>query len=880
MVIQQASDAVLTDLAQADPGSVGFFRNLLQAADSALTADFLQGVPVNALVARRVGVVDGILVQVWQRWIDSRCEDIALVAVGGYGRGELHPQSDIDLLVLLEGPGARIHSSAIEGFLTFLWDIGLHVGHSVRTLHECVQAAELDITVATNLMESRLLTGPEGLYGRLRARTGPDCIWPSRRFFEAKLREQRARHRKFHDTAYNLEPNVKEGPGGLRDIQMVGWVTKRHFGAQTLHDLVAHGFLTEAEYGLLQEGQSFLWKIRFGLHALSARREERLLFDYQRELAVLFGYRDQGYRLGVELFMKDYYQTVMELGRLNEMLMQLFREVILYSHESEQAIPINRRFQVRRGFLEVTHDNVFRRYPFALLEVFLILQQRPDIKGVRASTIRLIREHRYLIDDSFRNDLRARSLFIEILRQPRGLSHEIRRMHRYGVLGAYLPAFGAVIGLMQHDLFHVYTVDEHSLFVVRNLRRLAEAQFSAELPMASSIMKQLPKPELLYVAGLFHDIAKGRGGDHSELGAHEALQFCLSHSLPAYDARLVEWLVRNHLIMSITAQRKDIGDPDVINAFAAAVGDPVRLDYLYLLTVADIRATNPTLWNAWKDALLSELYLSTRRALRRGIAAPQDQSERVREAQHNAEALLREAGLPAAGVSDLWVTLDEDYFLRHSAEEIAWHTRAILENRNGLPLVMVRAHTERGGTAVCVYAPDHPHLFAITTSALDQLGLNIVDARIITTRSGHTLETYMVLEEDGEPVTHAYRLGEISGVLRDQLSRPYQPPSTRRRVPRAVKHFRIETQVNFSEDRRNHRTVMEVIAADRPGLLSRIARALTECSVRLQNAKVATLGARAEDLFFISDENNRPLADRERRECLRQRVHQYVDIDA
>ncbi len=854
---------------------------VLQQAQASLRADFLRGTPVADLVARRVQVVDGLLLEAWERRIASQGPAIALVAVGGYGRGELHPHSDVDLLILLEHAAGEPLRAAIEGFLTVLWDIGLQVGHSVRTLHECVQAAELDITVATNLQESRLLSGPRGLYRRLRARVGPDCIWPSRRFFEAKLREQHARHRKFHDTAYNLEPNVKEGPGGLRDIQMIGWVAKRHFGAETLHDLVARGFLTEAERDILAEGQGFLWKIRYGLHVFSARREERLLFDYQRELATLFGYRSQGHRLGVEIFMKDYYRTVMELSRLNEMLLQLFREAILYSHDPGEPVPINRRFQIRRGFLEVARDDVFRHYPFALLEVFLTLEQRPDIKGVRASTIRLIREHRYLIDDQFRADLRARSLFVEILRQPHGVSHELSRMHRYGVLGAYLPVFGEVIGLMQHDVFHVYAVDEHSLFVVRNLRRLAQPRFSGELPMASSIMKQLPKPELLYLAGLFHDIGKGRGGDHSELGARDALEFCLGHGLPSYDARLVEWLVRYHLIMSMTAQRKDIADPDVIMAFAATVGDMVRLDYLYLLTVADIRATNPTLWNTWKDALLSELYLSTRRALRRGLEAPLADAERVRETQQNAHDLLVREGLAPGDIRPLWSTLDDDYFLRHSAEEIAWHTRGILDNEAGnLPLVMVRGQTERGGTAICVYALDHPHLFAIITGALDQLGLNIVDARIITTRNGHALETYMVLEGTGQPVEHAYRLDEVSSTLKGQLGRPYSPPSTpRRRIPRTVKHFHTETQVNFSEDRRNQRTVMEVVAADRPGLLSRIARALTECGVRLQNAKVATLGARAEDLFFICDDQSRPLVRGEQLTCLRERVRQYIDVD-
>lgn len=869
-------EAVLDESAEPLP----LFRCALHQLEEALKQDFLRGVPISDLVTRRAELMDHLLSHAWHRWVAADESGISLIAVGGYGRGELHPASDIDLLILLENPDASGHREGIEGFLMFLWDIGLTVGHSVRSQHECVQTAEMDVSVATNLMESRRLAGSEALFQRLRARLTPQCVWPSRRFFEAKLKEQKARHWKFNDTAYNLEPNVKEGPGALRDIQMIGWVAKRHFGAETLHDLVHHRFLTEAEYRLLQEGQSFLWKVRYGLHLLSGRAEERLLFDYQRQLADMFGYRDQGHRMAVERFMKDYYKTVTELGRLNEMLLQLFREVILYADDPGAAHPISRRFQARRGFLEVTREDVFRRYPFALLEVFLLLQQHPELMGVRASTIRLIREHRYLIDDKFRADLRVKSLFMEILRSPDGVSSALRRMHRYGVLGAYLPAFGAVEGLMQFDLFHVYTVDEHSLFVVRNLRRLTVERFAGELPLASEVMKRLPKPELIYLAGLFHDIAKGRGGDHSELGAQDALAFCLDHALDRYDARLVSWLVRDHLVMSMTAQRKDISDPDVINEFAARIGDTTRLDYLYLLTVADIRATNPRLWNGWKEALLSELYLATRRILRRGLQVPAEQTERVEEMRRRGTELLSKRGVDSTQVEDLWQSLEADYFMRHSADEIAWHAEAITTSpASDLPLVLVRSETPRGGTAVFVYAKDHEHLFAVTTAALDQLGLNILDARIITTRTGFTLDTYMVLDEDGQPIHNAYRVQEILTALRTQLAHPHVPQAGPRRRPRrTVKAFHIDTEVNFNDDER--RAVMEVIAADRPGLLSRIARAMAECSVRLQNAKVATLGARAEDLFFICDQAGRPLRDESRRACLRGQILRYVDADA
>ncbi|MFP5345067.1 MAG: [protein-PII] uridylyltransferase, partial [Gammaproteobacteria bacterium] len=540
----------------------------------------------------------------------------------------------------------------------------------------------------------------------MRAALAPESLWPPGEFFKAKWEEQARRHHKYHDTAYNLEPNVKDGPGGLRDIQTITWVALRHFGSAHLHDLTAHGFLTGSELGLLQEGRSFLWRIRYALHLSAGRREDRLLFDYQRALAAQFGYHDTPQQLAVEQFMQRYYRTVMELGRLNEMLLQLFQETILYAGESAEVIPLNRRFQVRNDVIEVTHPNVFRHYPFALLEIFLLLAQRPHIKGVRAATIRLIRDHRYLIDDAFRADLRCRTLFMELLREQRGIAHELRRMHRYGVLGAYIPEFGRIEGQMQHDLFHVYTVDEHTLFLVRNLRRFALPEFAHELPLCSEIFQQLPKPELLYLAGLFHDIAKGRGGDHSELGAEDAAQFCLRHGLSAYDAHMVVWLVKHHLILSRTAQREDISDPQVINAFAAKISDDTQLDYLYLLTIADIRATNPGLWTGWKGALLTELYLATRHALARGLDNPLAQAERSEQTRREAQQLLTQHGVDETALQALWRDAGEDYFLRYTADEIAWHTQSILAAPAAdKPLVLMRQRSA-GGSELFIYTPD------------------------------------------------------------------------------------------------------------------------------------------------------------------------------
>jgi [protein-PII] uridylyltransferase len=831
---------------------------------------------VEELVTGRAALLDHLLNRAFQLHF-PHSDRLALVAVGGYGRGELHPHSDIDVLLLVAEDALPALCEPLERFVLFLWDMGLEIGHSVRSVDECVQEAAKDITVATNLMESRLLAGAECLYLAMRAATGPDRLWPSRDFFEAKWQEQIARHRKFYDTAYNLEPNVKEGPGGLRDIQMIGWVAKRHFGARTLEDLVAHGFLSAGEYQRLMAGQGFLWKVRFGLHMLAGRREDRLVFDHQRALARMFGYQDDGIRLMVEHFMKDYYRTVMELGQLNQLLLQLFQEEILFAGESEEIRPINKRFQCRRGFVEVRHAKVFERYPFALLEVFLLLAQHPDLKGVRANTIRLIRHHIAHIDERFRRDLRCRSLFMEILRQPSGITDALREMNRFGVLGAYLPVFGRIVAQMQHDLFHVYTVDQHTLFVVGNLRRLTKPDYAHEFPRCTRVMQAIPKQEVLYIAALFHDIAKGRGGDHSDLGAADVVQFCADHGLSSYDTALAEWLVRNHLLMSITAQRKDIGDPDVVNAFAANVGSLTYLDHLYLLTVADIRATSPTLWNSWKDALLAELYESTRRALRRGLSNPMDEEELRRETQEEVRRLLHGAKLEPARMEAFLARLGSDYFGRYSADEIAWHTQAVCSNGEA-PLILIRQETQRGGTEIFIYTRLNDLLFAVVTTALDQMRLNIVDARIMPSTDGYTLDTYIVLEENGTPITDPRRIGEIQATLARLIRDPKAASLTvQRHLQRQLKHFTIPPQVTFQDDSHNGRTIMEVVTSDRPGILSRIGQALMTCGVRLQNAKIATLGERVEDIFFVTDQDNEPLSDPAQMECLRNRVIEMLE---
>jgi [protein-PII] uridylyltransferase len=839
-------------------GDRAAFRALLTQAHEELKARFLAEEPVESLVHGRAAVVDAVLSEAWRIHGEPEAASWALVAVGGYGRGELHPASDIDILVLVPeapGPAGR---GMVERLLAFLWDIGLALGHHVGTVAECVEQAAADVSTMTTFLEARLVTGSAQLLEQLRSALGPEHIWPARDFLDAKVREQAERHLRANDTAYNLEPNVKTGPGGLRDIQTIAWVARRQFGCETLEGLATHGFLTAAELRRLQQAQAFLWKVRFGLHVLTGRHEDRLLFDNQIRLAQRFGYEDAAYTLAVEQLMQRYYRTAMDVSLLNELLLQLFREAL--PGESAAAVPLNARFQVRSGALEAVSDDVFLRNPSALLELFVLLQQHPEINGVRAQTMRAVGRSLWLIDEEFRQNPRHHRLFLEIFRSPTGVAQELRRMNNYGVLGRYIPAFGRIVGRMQYDLFHAYTVDAHTLFVVSNLRRFTSSQHDSELPEASRVMQQLPKPEIAYLGALFHDLAKGRGGDHSELGAMDAAAFCLEQGLSPYDARLVAWLVRNHLELSLTAQKQDISDPQVINAFARKVGDETHLDYLYVLTCADVRGTNPKLWNSWKASLFHDFYTRVKRALRRGMETPIDQEQLVRETRDAARDLLTARGLPAESAEQVWTRFSDAYFLQHSPEEVAWHTRLLAEREPGSsePLVALEPRSVRGTTAVLIFARPRRNGFARTTAVLDQLGLNIVDARITPSGDGFSLDLYHVLEEDGTPIADSDRLSEIEQALWRSL-RSHDSPSVSRHVPRQASIFQTPTQIALSVDERNHRSVLELTAGDRPGLLCDVGKVLMEEHVELHAARIMTVGERAEDVFYVTDYDSQPL---------------------
>ena len=834
-------------------------RRRIAQADRALAEEFWSGADIDALVAERARFIDAFLAEIWQHWFE-RNDNLALLAVGGYGRGELHPHSDIDLLILAKRPRALAGAVGrgavrddIAAFVRLLWDLKLDIGHSVRTLADCKREAARDVVVYTTMMERRRLAGSHILTAKLDKVLARKSIWPRKRFFRAKQDEQIERHRQYDNVDYDLEPNLKGSPGGLRDIQTILWITQHDHHSQQLDELVAAGFLNDLEAGWLTDGRRFLWRVRFGLHLIAERKEDRLLFDYQRELARRFGYRDTDAQLGVEQFMHDYYRHVLLLREVNDILLQHFDEAILRAGERPRIERVNDRFHIHNDYIEASHDNVFKARPASIMELFVIMANRDDIAGVRASTIRAVRNHLNLIDDAFRNDPEVTAYFMDLLRAPYTLVSQLTRMRRYGVLGRYIPEFGEVVGQMQHDLFHIYTVDAHTMMVIRQMRRLLFPSAADRFPLAARVAGKLPKIELLYVAGLFHDIGKGRGGDHSELGADDVVRFCRRHGLSEQDTALVEWLVRAHLAMSATAQRQDIHDPDVVREFARRVGDETRLDYLYALTVADINATNPTLWNGWRATLLGQLYQNTRRQLQQGLDALGERAAACREA---ALAELARHGIDNARARRLWDQPDDDFFVHHSPAQVVAITRAIdSHDIDTGPLVTVldvadEASAE-GATEVFLYARDRDSLFADSVRAIDAASLRVAAARIATSASGICLNSYIVLDGDGAPVADDGRAELAQSLTRAMHGDRGTGPL--RHVSRQLKQFVMPTQVALTTEPGARTSTLRVVASDRPGLLATLGGLFEELDISVRRARITTLGERVEDVFEITN---------------------------
>jgi len=817
----------------------------LQSERAALKAQFERNRDPSRLLRQHRMLVDRTLIEIWNAVGLPR--SLALLAVGGYGRGELFPHSDVDLLVLLPQEAESGLASKIEELIGRLWDVGMEVGHSVRTPEQCDEEAAKDITVQTTLLEARLIAGSRSLYREFLAHTRRN--FDARAFFKAKLLEQEQRHAKFQDSPYSLEPNLKEAPGGLRDVQVILWIARASNLGRSVTELAQRGFLTMQEAQQLARHQGLLRGLRVRLHYAAGRREDRLLFDFQDRIARELGYEPKAHRRASELLMQRYYRTAKAVTQLNTILSQNLGAAIFPELEPEREI-INERFRATRELLETREPDLFERNPGTILESFHILQQRPDLKGMTAPTLRALWRARLRIDGAFRRDPRHRAAFLALLQQPRGVVHELRRMNQYGILGRYLPPFQRIVGQMQYDLFHVYTVDQHILQVVRNLRRFTMVEFTHEYPLCSRLIAGIERHWLLYIAAMFHDIAKGRGGDHSELGAIDARLFCRAHGLSPEDTDLVTFLVRHHLAMSTVAQKQDLFDPEVVRRFAAAVGTERRLVALYLLTVADIRGTSPKVWNAWKGKLLEDLFRLSQRLLR-GQEIGYDQDIQAKQAE--AQRLLRLYALSDTVQEALWRELDVAYFLRHDAQEIAWQARLLHFRVNTeKPVVKARLSPAGEGLQVMIYVRDQRYLFARICGFLSNMGFNIVDAKIHTTRHGFALDTFQVMGSGNMP---HYRdmINLIEHDLAERIEQQAElPPPPEARMSRQLRHFPITPEVHILPDEKGQYCALSIIAGDRPGLLYGVACLLGRYEINLHTAKIVTLGERVEDVFRIS----------------------------
>ncbi len=849
------------------------FRDLIDQGHNVLSEYHLLGGRADVLCKQRIWMTDRILIRAWKQSRDliDCMHAPSLIAVGGYGRGELNLESDIDLLFLMPDKIKDSHIRHIEKFVQLCWDIGIKIGHGSRTLSDCLKYSKQDLTIATSMMEMRLLDGNQASFDQLDVQMRRKSIWPPHRFFEAKIKEQANRHLRYGETQFNLEPNLKESPGGLRDLHMISWITNRYFGTKRLEDLVEHAFITEPEYRTLMNSRNFLWKLRNGLHQLTGRCEDRLLFDLQRDLSNQLGYHDDSTRMGVEKLMQQYYRTAKEIQILNETVLQHFDEVI--SNPEPPAVrKINQRFNQVGKLLQMSNPKVFDRYPTALLELFHVMQHNPELAGVESATVRKIRSSLHLIDSNFRKEPENRRLFLEIFKHPVGLTHALRRMNTYGVLGRFFPEWGRIVGQMQHDLFHIFTVDTHSLFVIRNLRRLMVAQYRDEFPILSDIISKLNQRERLFLAALCHDIGKGSGRDHSEAGEAIALSLCQRLGMNEYDANFLSWLVRHHLLMSFTAQKEDTSDPRVIERFAEKVGDQEHLDNLYLLTVADIRGTSHTLWNEWKGRLLSNLYHATSRLLRTGLGYTEAIEQRV-DQRKKAIRKLVDPQIDNARLDKFWEQMDQEYFLRNAPITSAWQAEQMCNaSLSDLPLVAVRHRSEIEAEQILIVTSELGDQFVRATAALDSLRLGILDARMHHTYSGLSIMIFIAMNADAHLVTDQVVEQQCKKLRQFMLSNAngYSPVALN--LPRTKKQFKVPTSVIFEDNEQLGHTTMEITSQDRPSLLYNVARALFEHKVRLVSAKVSTLGEKAEDTFFITDRDGHPMSDPRQRSFLESRI--------
>ena len=842
--------------------------------------NFKKGTPTAQLLHERSLFIDQLLQQIWKHFLPEE-KSAALIAVGGYGREEMQPYSDVDLLVVCESCDSL--SEALSSFFTLLWDLGFNVGHAVRTVEACKSAGLEDIVTATNLLEARWLTGDYALFEQVQSLWKQPDFWPSQQFFLAKSEEQQQRHARYHNAVYQLEPNVKESPGGLRDIQTLFWVAKRHFNANSINDLVRHQFITPVEFQELEASYLHLNRIRFALHMLKNRHEDRLLFENQQKVAAFFGYEDNEDKLAVEQFMSSYYRTAQITINLNETLLQHMREEI-FASEMPSVTPINARFQIIDRYLDIRDVQLFAQNPTAIFELFIILEHyQSQIDGIRAHAIRTIRRHLHQIDEAFRQDPINKALFIEILRQPKGVYASLKRMHTYGILAAYLPAFQKISGLMQFDIFHAYTVDEHTILVIRNLRRFFVDAYAYEFPTAHKVAAQICKPEVLFLAGLFHDIAKGRGGRHEVLGAEEAMHFCQAHNLPSKESQMVSWLVLHHLDFSDFAQRRDLYDPKEIQQFAEIVKDQEHLDYLYLLTLADVISTSSGVWNDWKNALFLQLYNETSQVLDSTTQSPKDKKKKALKNQEKARELLSKRGIATRDYGNLWQSFEKtDFFSRQTPAEIVRLTQKLHQTDFKGLIINFEPTTQRGASELMVFMPDRNYLFADITQILEKQNLNIVEAKIYSAyqqgEQSMTLVLFYLLDGQQQPITDEAIIQRVIAQFAEIVAHPATTrapePFT---IPRRMRCFETPTHIEFHKKSKRY-TELLIETKDIRGLLSRIALAFKACQIRIHDAKINTVGEKAEDHFLISTPENQAL-NAEQQAQLESTLLDFIETD-
>ncbi len=838
-------------------------RQLLGDVDRALATAFHAGVDAGELARRRGDAVSAVVTHVWTACL-GEVTGTTLFAVGGFGRGLLFPYSDVDLLALVMAPEpARLR--ALEQFFATLWDVGLKVGNAVREPAQCRALAERDASVFTSLLDARRLAGDPAFDVKLRAIVDDPALWPPREYLAARRAERNARHARYDNTAYNLEPNLKDGPGGLRTLDSLRWMGRRLAQASGLAEMVAEGLLDPAEQSQLEQAETTLRRYRYALHLEAGRAEERLLFDYQQGLAARLGFEDEHAKnLGVEQFMQGYYRAASQVDRLGVQVAERFEEMLEPPGDEQ---PVGNDF-VRYGARLAARDpELFMRRPAALVEIFIARLDQPDVLGFSADAMRRIHQATDAHGAVLAQDDEVLAAFLRLLRRGAPAVEALWRMNRHGLLAAILPAFGKVFGRMQYDLFHVYTVDEHTLRVLRNMARFADPAARTEFSLGCEIWAELPKPEVLLLAALFHDIAKGRGGDHSVLGEQDARAFCSLLGLPAGDIERVAWLVRHHLLMSTTAQRQDITDAEVVHRFSELVGGREQLSQLYLLTIADIIGTSPRLWNGWKDRLLADLFTATRYALRSDVELPLDAGVRVHECREQALALLLGEDFSEAEVERVWSDFPRLSFLRHRAEQIAWQTAEILRAQGKLPLVAVQPLSVRGSTELFIYTSDRDGLFATVTAVLDRLRFSVMESRILSSPTGKALDTFLLLEADSQKPASLARASELQQRLQRALAQSVGVQPSKRSMSRHQKHFQMTPKISFHAA--GDRTQMALVGTDRPGLLAAVAQVMLSEDVRVHDARIATFGERVEDFFQLTDRNNAPL-DAKRQERLLQ----------